>query len=211
MLALALALVLVLALALVCVAQIQVVTNLKGVPVHWAGPFLGVMADIDVFRESNAIGALSLDPDVEARYKLLGDKAYVKDEAKWPVITPAKANSREMKADSEAADAKATVVNWYRSTVEHTFAYLKRYAFLNSQLRCKMNTSSFKLSSLVHVNSAKCIGQENRTPHSRGGGADHRTRFPYHSRYFSLTRCRRLAIDWVCVLNWCSVSAEGFG
>jgi len=89
--------------------------------------YLGVRADIDIFRDSK--------PDFLRKDDvILGDKAYLcKDEPQ--LLAPVKANSLEMKADPEGATAKSTLINWYRSTIEHLFAHMKVFNILGSRLR----------------------------------------------------------------------------
>ena len=100
------------------------VCNLQGVPVFYSGPHLGVMSDLNIFKQNR--------PPVAEGRVLLADKAYQNSEG-LPVVTPIKENMKAAKdKDRNAIDA---LIQWYRSTIEHLFAYLKRYLILGGTFR----------------------------------------------------------------------------
>ena len=79
----------------------------------FSGPHLGVTSDIRVFREN--------PPPLGPRERLLGDKAYIGDAR---LIAPVK-KRRGVAILSQRNQAYNLVHGWYRSTVEHLFAYVK--------------------------------------------------------------------------------------
>lgn len=75
---------------------------------------MGVTSDIRVFRENT--------PPLAAGERLLGDKAYIGDAR---LIAPVK-KRRGVPVLAQRDQAYTLLHGWYRSTIEHCFAYIKR-------------------------------------------------------------------------------------
>lgn len=94
--------------------QVQGVCDHRGNIIWYSGPHLGVTSDIRLFRENT--------PPLDAGEKVLGDKAYIGDAR---LIAPIK-KRRGAATIPRRAQAFNIAHGWYRSTIEHCFAYIKR-------------------------------------------------------------------------------------
>lgn len=81
----------------------------------YSGPHLGVTSDIKLFRRR--------PPPLDDGEKLLADKAYVG--APEHLIVPFKKRRNEDKLSGRRYHFN-NVHAWYRATIEHCFAYVKR-------------------------------------------------------------------------------------
>lgn len=93
----------------------QGVCDHRGNLIWYSGPHIGVTSDVRLFSKNT--------PPLDDGEKLLGDKAYVgvPDE----IIVPVKKKSGQA-ALSQRLEAFNAVHSWYRATIEHCFAYVKR-------------------------------------------------------------------------------------
>jgi len=87
----------------------------RGNLIWFSGPHLGVTSDVSLFRQNT--------PPLDDGEKLLGDKAYVGEPDQ--LIVPVK-KMRGQEALSERRQAFNDAHSWYRATIEHCFAYVKR-------------------------------------------------------------------------------------
>jgi DDE superfamily endonuclease len=92
-------------------------------PCYLSGPHLGVISDISIYRNNPA----PLDDDE----CILGDKAYCDSELEHKIITPIKKKKHRQLTEDENAYNK--VLGWYRSSIEHTFGYMKRFKIIGKQ------------------------------------------------------------------------------
>lgn len=97
------------------VVKVQGVCDHRGNIIWYSGPHLGVTADIKVFRENC--------PWLEPGERLLGDKAYV-GEPEY-LIPPLKKKKGAPKLAGRPYHFN-NIHAWYRSTIEHCFAFIKR-------------------------------------------------------------------------------------
>ncbi len=91
-------------------------------PCFLSGPHLGVISDISIFRNNPP----ALD-DVEC---ILGDKAYCDAELENKIITPIKRKRNRQLTENE--NRYNRVLGWYRSSIEHTFGYMKRFRIIGN-------------------------------------------------------------------------------
>lgn len=104
--------------ALLCsILQVQAVCDHRGNIIWYSGPHIGVTSDVRLWQQYT--------PPLIDGEKVLGDKAYVgcPDE----IIVPFK-KQRGQSALSKRREAFNLVHAWYRATIEHCFAYVKRSA-----------------------------------------------------------------------------------
>jgi hypothetical protein len=125
---------------------VQGVCDHRGNIIWYSGPHLGVTSDIKLFRD--------FTPPLEPGERLLGDKAYIGDER---LVSQVKRRRGEM--DVSLRDRAFNVVHgWYRSTIEHCFAYLKRFRILSGVYRGKLLTQKDYLANalkiIVHISCA---------------------------------------------------------
>ena len=93
----------------------QGVCDHRGNIIWYSGPHLGTTSDIKLFRDNC--------PLLDEGERLLGDKAYV-GEPDY-LIAPYK----KRRGEDRLSDRKYHFNNvhaWYRSTIEHCFAFVKR-------------------------------------------------------------------------------------
>ena len=99
----------------------QAVCDHSGNIIWYSGPHLGVTSDIRLFREHT--------PPLEPGERLLGDKAYVGD---LRLVAPFK-KRRGQAQISQRKRAFNVVHSWYRATIEHCFAFLKRSVIVHER------------------------------------------------------------------------------
>lgn len=87
----------------------------RGNIIYYSGPHLGVTSDINVFRENC--------PWLAPGERLLADKAYY-GEPDY-LIVPYKKRHGQARLTGRRHDFN-NVHAWYRATIEHTFAFIKR-------------------------------------------------------------------------------------
>lgn len=97
------------------ICQVQGVCDNRGNLIWYSGPHIGVTSDIKLFRDHS--------PPLADGERLLGDKAYVG--LRGRVIAPYKKKPRAARL-SERRLAFNMVHGWYRATIEHCFAFVKR-------------------------------------------------------------------------------------
>ena len=127
------------------VLKFQVVVSNGGLPLWWSGPHPG--------RAHDARIAVETPPPVPAGRTILGDAAYVSvNPSILPPFkkSPGKALSFEEKKYNR-------VHQWYRATVEHFFAYVKRFRVLSTRYRCKPGTDSFSRTSVARLHAAFAV------------------------------------------------------
>jgi hypothetical protein len=92
--------------------------------IWYSGPHIGVTSDIKLFRDNC--------PWLEPGERLLGDKAYV-GEPEY-LIPPLKKKKGAPKLTGRAHHFN-NVHAWYRATIEHCFAFIKRYVAVDGYER----------------------------------------------------------------------------
>lgn len=105
------------------VLKLNLVCNNIGAPIFWSLN-LGVPHDLTVWRRDH--------PPLDADEHVLGDAAYCCRDEPW-LLAPYKHTGG--RALSEAEEAFNRALQWYRSTVEHVFGYLKRFQILAGTYR----------------------------------------------------------------------------
>jgi hypothetical protein len=96
---------------------VQGVCDHLGNLIWYSGPHIGVTSDVRLFSQNT--------PPLDDGEKLLGDKAYVGQPEQ--IIVPVKKKIGQGSL-SERHQAFNVVHAWYRATIEHCFAYVKRSA-----------------------------------------------------------------------------------
>lgn len=97
--------------------QVQAICDHRGNIIWYSGPHLGVTSDVKLSR--------NFPPPLNPGEKILGDKAYQGEPNR--IIVPYK--KKRGRADVSARRQAFNIVHsWYRSTIEHCFAYVKRSA-----------------------------------------------------------------------------------
>jgi hypothetical protein len=105
--------------------KVQTAVDHGGRPVYISGPHIGVRADVTLWKSH---GPVMGDGDF-----VLGDKAYV---GCSDVIAPyKKSGSRELSQEKKDVN---TVLSWFRVTIEHTFADIKKFNILGATFRGKV-------------------------------------------------------------------------
>jgi len=87
----------------------------RGNLIWYSGPHIGVTSDIKLFRRSM--------PPLQDGERLLADKAYVG--AREHLIVPYKKKPGRASLSRRRHDFNVAH-SWYRATIEHCFAYVKR-------------------------------------------------------------------------------------
>jgi len=98
--------------------QVQGVCDHRGNIIWYSGPHIGVTSDIRLFREHT--------PPLLDGERLLGDKAYASHADRDHLIAPYK--KQRQRALTQRQWHFNNVHAWYRSTIEHCFAFVKRSA-----------------------------------------------------------------------------------
>lgn len=107
------------------IIKIQLVSNNRGDIMWYSGPHFGPTHDLTIWNKKHI--------DLDNGDKLLADKAYCSVLHEDVFVTPfKKPHSRNLEEEEEAFN---TAHAFYRATVEHVFAYLKRYKILSSSYR----------------------------------------------------------------------------
>lgn len=97
--------------------QVQGVCDNRGNIIWYSGPHIGVTSDVELFR--------TYTPPLAPGERLLGDKAYYGVTDK--VIVPYKKGRGAAKVEGRRWHFN-NVHAWYRATIEHCFAFVKRSA-----------------------------------------------------------------------------------
>lgn len=92
-------------------------------PCFLSGPHLGVISDISIFRRNL--------PPLDESECIFGDKAYCDKKLANKIIAPIKKRKYSQLSDPE--NKYNQVLGWYRSSIEHTFGYMKRFRILGMQ------------------------------------------------------------------------------
>jgi hypothetical protein len=90
-------------------------------PCYLSGPHLGTIADIQLYR--------MYPPPLNDIECIFGDKAYCDKKLVTKIITPIKKQKRKKLSDE--AEQYNELVGWYRSSIEHTFGFMKRFRILS--------------------------------------------------------------------------------
>ena len=101
-------------------------------PCFLSGPHFGTISDIKLYR--------MYTPQLAASECILGDKAYCDQNLVNTIITPIKKQKRKRLSDEENEYNK--LHGWYRSSIEHTFGFMKRFRIISNIFinACSMNT-----------------------------------------------------------------------
>jgi hypothetical protein len=97
-------------------------------PCFLSGPHLGTISDIQLYR--------LYPPPLDHHECIFGDKAYCDKKLINKIIAPIK--KQRHKQLSEEEKVYNELLTWYRSSIEHTFGYMKRFRILSKQ--CCMST-----------------------------------------------------------------------
>lgn len=131
-----------------CVLKVQLACTFTGIPVFMSGPHLGASADITILRQNfpYAIGArlpqscgwLSFVGPRASGDRWLADKAYRSVDVD-DMITPFKKPKGGELTDGQEAFNK--VHSWYRATIEHVNAQMKKFSILGGTYRGRLGTA----------------------------------------------------------------------
>jgi hypothetical protein len=91
-------------------------------PCYLSGPHLGTISDIKLYR--------MYPPPLDEMECIFGDKAYCDKELIDKIITPMK-KQKGRQLSEESAEYNR-LIGWYRSSIEHTFGYMKRFRVLSN-------------------------------------------------------------------------------
>ena len=122
------------------VVKVQAVTDHLGTIIWFSGPHIGTNSDIAVYRENR--------PPLLNKEKLLGDKAYQGE--RKTLIVPFKKKKGQSRL-TPVQYAFNRVHQWYRATVEHSFAYVKRYHILSGRYRGRISRNAEHLARAIHI------------------------------------------------------------
>jgi hypothetical protein len=135
------------------VLKVQVVVDHSGTILWYSGPHIGTTHDIELTRR--------YPPPLADGEEVLADLAYIGADAhycvpfKRRVIEVPIGNGRRRKKHTLPLSEPQTVYNrchsWYRSTVEHTFGYVKRFRIINSMYRGKVLQSPQFIARAVRI------------------------------------------------------------
>jgi hypothetical protein len=106
------------------VLQVQGVCDHKGNIIWYSGPHVGVISDIALWRRYT--------PPLDDGERLLGDKAYVGQREE--IIAPFKKKRGAARLEGRRWHFN-NVHAWYRATIEHCFAFVKRSVTLELSRR----------------------------------------------------------------------------
>jgi hypothetical protein len=133
--------------------KVQVVVDFHGCPIFVSGPHLGAKSDIALWR--------NFGPAMGSGDFVLGDKGYQGDES---IHSPyKKPKGRKL---SQAKKDYNRVLSWFRVTVEHCFAQMKKFSILQSRVRFHLQSpdSIDFLTHTVNLISSLITLQAWRTP-----------------------------------------------
>lgn len=102
----------------------QAICNHKGTLMWYSGTHIGVTHDLQLFR-------LHM-PALAPGERILGDKAYVGNHR---LLAPHKMRRRAVGL-TRRQSAYNDIHSWYRSTIEHCFAFVKRSATSHTTAFC---------------------------------------------------------------------------
>lgn len=97
----------------------------EGTFIWFSGPFYGNRHDKVIFSHT--------PPPIPDGEMLLGDAAYVGRDLLTKVVTPVKQLAGTQLNDDQKAYNH--VISWWRSSIEHTFGFLKRFSIIGSTYR----------------------------------------------------------------------------
>lgn len=138
------------------VMKVQAICDHHGSIVWYSGPHIGSIHDIKLW---NLYG-----PRLSLGEKLLADKGYISSRNP-ELIVPYK-NPSNLTDDEKSFNR---VLQWYRTTIEHSFAYIKRFTILSGCYRGKITVRD------CHIQAAlKIIVHSNNM---------HTTKFPLRTHY----------------------------
>lgn len=103
------------------VLKIQMMCDHSATPCFLSGPHLGVINDITIFKNN--------PPLLDDHECIFGDKAYCDKKLKDKIITPIKKTKQTQLSDNQNQYNK--ILGWYRSSIEHTFGYMKRFRIIS--------------------------------------------------------------------------------
>jgi hypothetical protein len=122
------------------VVKIQAITDHLGTIIWYSGLHIGTTSDIDIYRQNS--------PPLLDGEKLLADKAYQGE--RRTLIVPFKKKKGEQRL-TPIRYAFNRVHQWYRATVEHSFAYIKRFHILNGRYRGRISRNADHLQRAAHI------------------------------------------------------------
>jgi hypothetical protein len=134
------------------VAKVQVVSDHRGSVIWWSGPHCGTIHDLTLFRQN--------PPPLLPNEQLLADKAYVGGGAH--LIAPYKKRNHRL-APLKTAFNK--VHRWYRSTVEHSIGFIKRFYILSGMFRGHLTQSQVHLQRALTIIIHLCSYDNQQKPH----------------------------------------------
>ena len=130
------------------VLKVQVFCDHQANIVFYSGPHLGCTHDVQIFYDNHPLIAID--------EKILADKAYYGNRAKqMGIVAPHK---RTINNDFSTEQSEFNAIHgFYRSRVEHSIGYLKRFSILSQKYRGRIigqqypNISKF-IKVLIHLN-----------------------------------------------------------
>ena len=130
------------------VLKVQVFCDHRANIIFFSGPHIGCTHDAKIFYENY--------PVLPVQEKILADKAYCGNRAKnMGIITPFK---KPINSDYSTEQRKFNEIHaFYRSRVEHSIGYLKRFSILSQRYRGRILNQRYPLISkfvkvLIHLN-----------------------------------------------------------
>jgi hypothetical protein len=117
------------------VLKVQAVCNHSGTLLWYSGPHIGTHHDVELYRQYSP----PLDDDEEVLADLAyiggGDRLSVPFKKQVVTVQVGRRKRRHTIPLSAAQVVYNRIHSWYRSTIEHTFGYVKRFRILNSTYR----------------------------------------------------------------------------
>jgi len=134
------------------ILKVQMVVSNSGVPMYVTGPHLGVTGDAKLWQQHG--------PPMAAQV-VLGDKAYCGEDG---VIAPHKKRRYQAHLAQEQVEFNL-LHRFYRSTVEHSFAQIKKYRILGATYRGKpFKKGGARLKAIIRIVTALVVLQTVRRP-----------------------------------------------
>jgi len=134
------------------VAKVQVICDHRGSVIWWSGPHIGTMHDLRLYRE--------YPPPLLPNEQILADKAYVGGGPH--LIAPFKKKRGRISHEKRAFNK---VHRWYRSTVEHSIGFIKRFRILNGMYRGRLSQSQIHLERALKIIIHLCSYDNQQNPH----------------------------------------------